>query len=245
MSLNNHKLRNAKILIAGAGGLGSPAAMILAQSGICHLGIADYDRVELSNLQRQIIHSTASLGMNKTESAAARLKQLFPGLKLHLHPDKISEDSVREIISGYDIVVDGVDNFPARYLLNDACYFAKIPMVDGGVSQFEGQVTTFMPDEGPCLRCIFPIPPPPGLVPTCQEAGILGPVAGLIGSIQAWETLGLITKNQSTLVGKMWIINALTNSTRIIQWPRDPSCALCGDSPTITTLQEIEYSCDI
>ncbi|OGL42012.1 MAG: hypothetical protein A2161_12425 [Candidatus Schekmanbacteria bacterium RBG_13_48_7] len=241
----NKKISDAKILIAGAGGLGSPAAIILANAGVRYIGIADYDHVELSNLQRQILHTTTRVGKLKTESSRETLKNIFPDLHVELHSERLSAKNILKIIDGYDLVIDGVDNFSTRYLLNDACYFAKIPMIEGGVGQFEGQVTVFFPDESPCLRCIFPEPPPEGIVPTCHEAGVLGPVAGAVGSFQAWEAIKFFTEDGVSLIGKLWIFDALPLEIRIIRWPRNENCALCGSNPTIITLESMKYSCDV
>jgi len=232
-----------RVFIAGAGGLGSPVAMILAQRGIPHIGIADDDTVELSNLQRQIIHTTSRLGRLKTDSAAETIARINPETTVEQYPHRISIDTVPDMIKNYDLVINALDNFPTRYLLNDACYFQRIPVVDGGVLQFDGQVTTFLPGTGPCLRCIFPVPPPEGVIPTCREGGVLGPLAGLIGSIQAWESLNILQGQGPVLVGKLWIISALTMQARIIKWPKNPHCPLCGESPTITRLEETHYSC--
>jgi len=197
------KLREARVLIVGVGGLGSPAAYYLAAAGVGTLGIVDNDVVDESNLQRQILHRTADVGRQKTESAAEQIKALNPGVNVEAHQVRLAGNNVERIIRDYDVIVNGVDNFPSRYLLHDACYFGKKPLVEAGVLQFLGQAMTIVPGEGPCYRCVFPEPPPPGTVPSCQEAGILGAVAGVMGIIQATEAVKLILGIGKPLIGRI------------------------------------------
>ncbi len=234
------KLRDAGVLVVGAGGLGSPASYYLAAAGIGTIGIVDSDTVDVSNLQRQILHRTSDIGMPKTDSAAEQLRALNPGVVVEKHHLRLNKDNVRGIIGGYDVIIDAVDNFAARFLLNDACFFEKKPLVEAGVLQFLGQIMTIVPGQGPCYRCLFPEPPPPGAVPTCEEAGILGAVPGVLGVLQAAETIKLILGIGKPLVGRLIIYEALAGSFREVNFRRNPKCPLCGDEPSITEL--IEYS---
>ena len=239
------KLREARVLVVGAGGLGSPAAYYLAAAGIGRLGIVDDDEVDASNLQRQILHRTAGIGMHKTDSAAERLSALNPGVEVEKHQVRLVKDNVESIIADYDVIIDGVDNFPARYLLHDACFFARKPLVEAGVLQFLGQVMTILPGEGPCYRCVFPEPPPPGTVPSCQEAGILGAVAGVLGILQATEAIKLILEIGKPLVGRIMIYEALSGSFREVKFRPNPKCPLCGENPSIEGLIEYSLECEI
>ena len=237
------KLCRAKVLIVGAGGLGSPAAYYLGAAGVGTLGVVDSDTVEISNLQRQILHRTSDIGRQKTESAAERIQALNPGVKVVKHQLRLSRDNVRGIIRDYDVMIDAVDNFAARYLLHDTCFFERKPLVEAGVLQFLGQIMTILPGQGPCYRCLFPEPPAPGIVPSCQEAGILGSVAGLLGVMQATEAIKLILGIGKPLVGRIMIYEALSGSFREVNFKRNPKCPLCGDHPSIEELIEYPLEC--
>ena len=239
------KLLKAKVLIIGAGGLGSPASFYLAAAGVGMIGIVDSDEVEISNLQRQILHSTSDIGKPKTSSAKATLTDLNPDVEIIAHEVRITSENILPIIKDYDIVVDGSDNFPTRYLMNDACVMSGKPLSHGGIFRFDGQAITIVPGEGPCYRCLFSEPPPPGLVPSCQEAGILGAVAGVIGVIQANEVLKFILGAGELLVGKLLVFNALESSFRQVSVPKDKNCPVCGENPTITELIDYEEFCQI
>lgn len=234
------KLLNAKVLVIGAGGLGSPLLMYLASAGVGTLGIVDDDVVSLSNLQRQIIHTTDRLGEPKTDSAAEQLAAVNPGVVVVRHQTRLTEKNALELISGYDIVADGCDNFETRFLINDACYFAKKPLVSAALGQFEGQLATFRAyAEGmPCYRCIFPEPPPPDTVPSCAEGGILGAIAGVMGTLQGVEILKEILGVGSDLAGHLMIYDALSTDFRKIAVRPDPACNLCGAKPTIVDLSQ-------
>ena len=237
------KIMEAKVLIIGAGGLGSPAAYYLAAAGVGVLGIADFDRVDPTNLQRQILHATPDIGRLKTESAKEKLNALNPDVDVRPHNVRLTSENTMELIEPYDIVLDGSDNFPTRYLVNDACFFAGKPIVHGSIFRFEGQATVFKPEEGPCYRCLFPQPPPPGLIPSCQEAGVLGVLPGLIGTIQAVETLKLILDMGESLIGRLLIYDSLTMQFQEVNIKRDPDCQLCGKEPTISKLINYEAFC--
>lgn len=239
------KLLNAKVLIIGAGGLGSPCALYLASAGIGRIGIVDSDVVELNNLQRQIIHSTKDVGRPKVESAKERLNTINPDVEIAPYKLRLTSENILDIIKDYDIIVDGSDNFPTRYLVNDACIISKKPLSHGGIFRFDGQAITIIPGKSACYRCLFPEPPPPGLVPSCQEAGILGAVAGVIGTIQANEVLKYILGTGDLLVGRLLVFNALDSSFRLVKVPRDPMCPVCGENPTITKLIDYEEFCQL
>jgi len=232
------KLLNASVLVIGAGGLGAPLLMYLAAAGVGRLGIIDDDLVDLSNLQRQIIHGTPDIDRAKTDSAADTLAAINPDIKVERHKVRLTADNINAVIADYDLVADGCDNFDTRFLVNDACYLAKKPLVSAALSQFEGQLYTFRAFEGdkPCYRCIFPEPPPPDSIPSCAEAGILGAIAGVMGSLQAVEILKEIIGLDESLAGGMLIYDALASVTRKIRVGPDPACALCGPQPTITDL---------
>ncbi|MCG0277837.1 MAG: molybdopterin-synthase adenylyltransferase MoeB [Thermanaeromonas sp.] len=238
------KLKQSKVLVVGAGGLGSPVAYYLAAAGVGTIGIVDGDAVELSNLQRQILHNTERVGLPKAESARQTLLALNPHITVNVHQLRLSKDNILDVIQGYEVIVDGVDNFPTRYLLNDACVMVGKPLVEAGVLQWDGLVMTIKPKEGPCYRCIFPEPPPPGAVPTCQEAGILGAVPGVIGAIQATEVLKLLLGVGEVLVGRLLIYNGLEMRFREVRAERNPACPVCGDSPRIRTLEEYTFTCE-
>lgn len=239
------KLLNAKVLLIGAGGLGSPAAMYLTAAGVGTLGLVDFDCVDLSNLQRQLLHRTQDVGRRKLDSAADTLNALNPDVKVNKHQVVLTSENVMDTIAGYDIVVNGTDNFPTRYLVNDACVFAGKPLVDGSIFMFEGQATVFDAKRGPCYRCLFPTPPPPGEVPSCQEAGVLGVLPGIIGSIQAIETVKLILGKGEPLVGRLLLFDALAMEFREMQIDKNPECPVCGEHPTITGLIDYEQFCGV
>ncbi len=237
------KIGNAKVLVLGAGGLGSPVALYLAAAGVGTLGLADNDVVDLSNLQRQVLHHTSDIGRHKVESAAEKLKAINPDVTIDEHRTMVDSSNIMDIIKNYDIVVDGTDNFPTRFLVNDACYFAGKPLVHGAILRFDGQAFTVVPGDGPCYRCIFPEPPPPGSVPNCSQAGILGAVAGIIGTVQATEVLKLILGQGNTLNGRLLVLDALDMSFRQTKIRKDPDCPICGENPSITELVDYEWVC--
>ncbi len=239
------KLLDAKVLCIGAGGLGSPVAFYLAAAGVGTIGIIDHDVVDLSNLQRQILHTNDRVGMPKVESAQKTLNALNPEIKIVPLNERLSSENVLRIIKEFDIVVNGCDNFPTRYLINDACVMAKKPLVDGSIFQFEGQATVFYPDRGPCYRCVFPEPPPPGAAPSCAEAGVLGVLPGLIGCVQALETIKLILGAGRPLIGRMMHFDTLSGEVRVLKLRRDPNCLVCSDHPTITELIDYEEFCGL
>jgi molybdopterin/thiamine biosynthesis adenylyltransferase/rhodanese-related sulfurtransferase len=239
------RLLKAKVLMVGAGGLGSPSAYYLAAAGVGTLGIIDNDVVDLSNLQRQILHSNNRVGMPKVESAKLTLEGLNPDVKVIPYQEKLTSQNIMEIIKDYDIIVDGCDNFPTRYLVNDACVLTGKPNVHGSIFQFEGQATVFYPGKGPCYRCLYPEPPPADMAPSCAEAGVLGVLPGLIGTIQALETIKLILGKGETLVGKLLCFNTLTNEINTLKLQRDPGCPMCGEKPTIHELIDYEEFCSL
>lgn len=234
------KIAKAKVFIVGAGGLGCPVGYYLTAAGVGTIALIDNDTVEMSNLQRQIAHNVNTIGMPKVESAKKTFEALNPDVNIVAIQKRISKDDIIDLIRDYDIVVDGSDNFPTRYLVNDACFMARKPLVSGAILRFEGQVTTILPGDGPCYRCLFEEPPPPGLVPSCQEAGVLGVLPGVIGGLQATEVLKLILGKGDVLKGELLIYNALKTTFRKVKVPKNPSCPLCGGSPTITEL--IDYN---
>lgn len=239
------RILNSKVLIVGAGGLGSPCALYLAAAGVGRLGIVDSDVVELNNLQRQILHSISTVGKPKVESARERLSALNTDVEVVTYKLRLTSENILDIIKDYDIIVDGSDNFPTRYLVNDACVLSGKPLSHGGIFRFDGQAITILPGESACYRCLFPQPPPPGLVPSCQEAGILGAVAGIIGTIQANEVLKYILGIEGLLAGKLLVFNALDSSFRQVKVPKDPKCPVCGETPTVTKLIDYEQFCQI
>ncbi|MBN8247602.1 MAG: ThiF family adenylyltransferase, partial [Verrucomicrobia bacterium] len=228
------------------GGLGSPSAMYLAAAGIGKLGIVDFDTVDYSNLQRQILHSDADVGHSKAESAKASIAALNPNVEVALYKTRISSENALDLIRPYDIVVDGTDNFPTRYLTNDACVLLKKPNVYGSIFRFEGQSSVFAPHAGgPCYRCLYPEPPPPGMVPSCAEGGVLGVLPGIVGCIQATEILKLALGKGSTLIGRLLLFNALDMKFRELKLRRDPKCPVCGDHPTIRELIDYDQFCGV
>ena len=240
------KIRSTSVLCIGAGGLGSPIAMYLAAAGIGKMGILDFDSVDFSNLQRQIIHGTEDVGRPKTDSAKETIASINPNVEVVIHKTRISSENALEIIGQYDVVVDGTDNFPTRYLTNDACVLLKKPNVYGSIFRFEGQASVFAPHlGGPCYRCLYPEPPPPGMVPSCAEGGVLGVLPGIIGTIQATEILKLAMGKGTSLTGRLLLFNALDMKFRELKLRRDPKCPICGDNPTIKELIDYEQFCGI
>ena len=236
------KLMESKVLVIGAGGLGGPAALYLALAGIGTIGIVDFDVVDLSNLQRQVLHQNDDVGRLKTASAKTTLNTYHPDVNVVIHDTPIHSENANEIISQYDIIVNGADNFTTRYLVNDAAYLAGKTLVDGSILLFDGQATVYVPGSG-CYRCLFPAPPPPGAVPNCAEAGVLGALTGIIGSIQATEVIKQILEIGDPLSGRLLLLDALAMEFRVVKLRQDPSCPLCGDNPTITELIDYEVFC--
>jgi sulfur-carrier protein adenylyltransferase/sulfurtransferase len=238
------RLNTARVLCIGAGGLGSPAALYLAAAGVGTIGLVDFDDVDLSNLQRQVLHGTKDVGRKKTESARDRLRDLNPKIEIEAHDAQFTSANAIDLVARYDIVVDGCDNFPTRYLSNDVCVWAKKPNIYGSVFRFEGQSTVFAPHlGGPCYRCLFPEPPEPGSVPNCAQAGVLGILPGVIGMIQATEAIKLVLGAGDSLVGRLLYFDALKMKFREFNVRRDPTCPVCGDSPTITKPIDYENFC--
>lgn len=238
------RLAASRVLVIGAGGLGSPAALYLAAAGVGTIGIADFDRVEEHNLQRQLLHDSRSVGRPKVESAAERLAQINPFVRVNTHAEGVTVENAVKLFSEYDVILDGTDNFTTRYLNNDAAFFARKPLVYGSIFRFEGQVAVFDPARGgPCYRCLFPEPPPPGEVPNCAEAGVIGALCGVIGSLQALEALKLLAGFGEPLLGRLLTYDALSQRFNTISLPRDPDCPLCGSHPRIHTLQLECVSC--
>ena len=239
------KLKAASVLCIGAGGLGSPVAMYLAAAGVGRLGLVDFDVVDYSNLQRQIIHGTPDVGRSKLESARDTLVAINPEVAIDLHETALSSSNAFDVLGDYDIVVDGTDNFPTRYLVNDACVLLRKPNVFGSIFRFEGQASVFATKQGPCYRCLYPEPPPPGLVPSCAEGGVLGILPGVVGTIQATETVKLIIGVGEPLINRFMIYDALRMKFRELKLRRDPECPVCGDRPTVTQLIDYEQFCGI
>ena len=239
------KLVKAGILLIGAGGLGSPLGLYLAAAGVGRLGIVDFDAVDFTNLQRQIIHRTEDVGRLKVDSAKERLNAINPEVQVTTYDTKLSRDNVADIVKDYDVVIDGTDNFPTRYLVNDACVFQKKPNIYGSIFRFDGQATVFFPFKGPCYRCLYPEPPPPGMVPSCAEGGVLGVLPGIIGVIQATEAIKLIIGKGEPLIGRLLLYNALKMEFREVKLRRNPSCPVCGDKPTIKELIDYEQFCGL
>jgi len=239
------KLKQAKVLCIGTGGLGAPLGLYLAAAGVGRIGLVDFDKVDDSNLQRQILFSTKDVGRPKIEAAADRLRGLNPEIQIDTFDTMLSSENALEILKDYDIVVDGTDNFPTRYLVNDACVLLKKPNVYGSIFRFEGQATIFGYPEGPCYRCLYPEPPPPGLVPSCAEGGVLGVLPGIVGSIQAAETLKLIIGKGDSLVGRLLLFDALAMRFRELKLRKNPDCPICGTHPTITELIDYAEFCGV
>ncbi len=241
-SAGQRKLRNAKVLIVGAGGLGSPVAIYLALAGVGTIGIVEFDTVDITNLQRQLLHQTEDIGKSKLQSAMESLHSYNPHVTVIPHNAPLTSDNAMDIIPNYDIIVNGADNFATRYLVNDAAYLAGKTLVDGSILLFDGQATVFKPGNG-CYRCLYPSPPPPGLVPSCAEAGVLGAITGIIGSIQATEVFKQVLDIGQPLVGRLLLVDALTMEFRTMRLRRDPHCPLCGDNPTVTELIDYDQFC--
>jgi len=239
------KLKKASVLIVGAGGLGAPVGLYLAAAGVGTLGIVDFDVVEESNLPRQVIHSTSGVGSSKAESAARRIAELNPLVRTVIHEERLTSANALDIMRGYDVIVDGTDNFPTRYLTNDACVLLGKPLVYGSVYRFEGQATLFDAKIGPCYRCLFPEPPPPGSVPSCEEGGVFGVLPGLIGMIQATETIKRITGIGESLAGRLLVFDALYMRFRELRLRKEPDCPVCGKHPTVTELIDYEAFCGV
>src|SRR5262245_42628515 len=237
------RLKQSRVLIIGAGGLGSPVSLYLAAAGVGHIGLVDFDRVEESNLQRQIVHGTSTVGLPKLESAAARLKDLNPHVVVERYDTRLGADNALEIIRDYDLVIDGTDNFQTRYLVNDACVLAGVPNVYGSIFRFEGQVSVLATEEGPCYRCLFRNPPPAGAVPNCAEGGVLGVLPGLVGTIQATEAIKLLLGIGTPLIGQLLLVDALETQFRRVKIRKDPACPACG-TREITELVEPEVVCE-
>ena len=240
------RLKAARVLCIGAGGLGSPIALYLAAAGVGRLGLVDFDVVDYSNLQRQILHTTESVGRKKIKSARDRIREVNPNVQVDMHDAYFTSENARQIVEPYDIVIDGTDNFPTRYLSNDVCVFLKKPNVYGSIFRFEGQSTVFAPHlGGPCYRCMFPEPPPPGMVPSCAEGGVLGVLPGIIGVMQAIETVKLIMGIGEPLIGRLLHFDALQMKFREFKLRRDPKCPVCGDNPTVTELIDYDQFCGV
>ncbi len=244
--VGQEKLLASKVLIVGAGGLGSPAALYLAAAGVGTIGIIDADKVDLTNLQRQIIHHTADVGVEKVTSAANKIRAMNPDVAVKTYHEWAKADNIRQIIREYDFVLDGTDNFPAKFLINDACYFEKIPFSHAGILRFNGQLITVLPGESTCYRCIFDAPPPPDAVPSCSQAGVLGVLAGVIGSLQATETIKYLLGLGDLLTDALLTYDALTMEFRRVEFNRNPQCPLCGENPKITALKDEQHPvCDL
>src|SRR5918993_2235854 len=239
------QLKAAKVLTVGTGGLGSPLALYLAAAGIGTIGIVDFDIVDESNLQRQIIHGTSDVGRPKVVSAYEKIKDINPNVEVRVHEEALTSENALEIFEGYDVIVDGTDNFPTRYLVNDACVLLGKPNVYGSIFRFEGQATVFAYPGGPCYRCLYPEPPPPGLVPSCAEGGVLGILPGLIGVVQATEAVKLILGTGEPLVGRLLLYDALAMSFRELKLRRNPECPVCGDHPTVRALIDYDQFCGV
>lgn len=243
-SVGQRKLLDGKVLVIGAGGLGSPIALYLALAGVGTIGIVDFDVVDVSNLQRQILHTDADVGRRKVESAKETLLAHNPDLNVQVHEEPINSENAMEIINQYDIVVNGADNFSTRYLVNDAAYLAGKPLVDGAILVFDGRATTYLPGQG-CYRCMYPDPPPPGEVPNCSEAGVIGALPGLVGSIQALEVIKLLLGIGETLTSRLLMIDALSMEFTELKVRKDPHCKLCGDNPEVTELIDYDVFCGV
>jgi sulfur-carrier protein adenylyltransferase/sulfurtransferase len=239
------RLKNAKVLCVGAGGLGSPALMYLAAAGVGTLGIVEFDVVDESNLQRQIIHGQSDVGRSKAESARDSVREINPFVTVNLYEERLDSSNVMELFAQYDLIIDGTDNFATRYLVNDACVLLHKPYVWGSIYRFDGQAAVFWADEGPCYRCLYPEPPPPGMVPSCAEGGVLGVLCASIGSIQVNEAIKLITGIGEPLVGSLMVYDALEMEYRKITVRKDPNCVVCGDHPTVTELIDYEEFCGV
>ena len=240
------KLLNASVLIIGAGGLGAPAALYLAAAGVGTIGIVDADEVDLSNLQRQVIHTTNDVGKAKVKSAAETMEAINPDVTVKTYRTFVDSSNIMDLIKDYDFIIDGTDNFPAKFLINDACVMAEKPFSHAGIIRFKGQLMTYVPGEGPCYRCVFKNPPPKDAVPTCKQAGVIGAMGGVIGSLQAMEAIKYIIGKGDLLTGKLLTYDALKMEFHTIKLPKDDHCAVCGEEPTITELIDYEQAeCDL
>jgi len=243
--LGQTKLLESKILVIGAGGLGSPTALYLAAAGVGTLGIIDHDIVDISNLQRQILHGTSDVGQSKVVSAKATLNEINPDVEIVMYQQRLSSENVFQLFEDYDLVIDGCDNFPTRYLINDACVMMGKPNIHGSIFQFEGQVTIFYPGKGPCYRCLYPSPPPPGMAPSCQEAGVFGVLPGIVGSVQAVEAIKVLLEIGDPLIGQLLLFDALGMSFKRMRLHQDSECPICGANPTIHELIDYEEFCQV
>jgi len=241
---NQRKLLDSKVLVVGAGGLGSPSSIYLAAAGVGTIGIIDADRVDLSNLHRQVLHFNRDVNRPKTQSAKEHLEALNPDVRVIEHPVYLDSSNALEIIRDYDLVINGCDNFATRYLVNDACVLLKKPLIDASILRFEGQATVFLPGQG-CYRCLYPEPPPPGMVPNCAQAGIIGALAGHMGTLQVIEAVKVLLGIGKPLASRMLLFDALSGEYRTVRWRRDPNCPVCGDHPTITELIDYEEFCGL
>jgi adenylyltransferase/sulfurtransferase len=241
------RLLDARVLVVGAGGLGSPVALYLAAAGVGTIGLVDFDEVDITNLQRQVLHTTSDVGRLKTTSGAETIHSINPDVKVVEINERLDSSNALRVLDDFDVVVDGSDNFPTRYLLNDACYLTKTPLVSGSIFQFEGQVSVFdaRRDDSPCYRCLFPMPPPPGSVPNCAQAGVFGVLAGTVGTIQATEVVKLLAGIGEPLVGRLLLYDALETRFTSVRVKRDDACPLCGSSPEITELVDYEEFCGV
>src|ERR1022692_3558447 len=239
------KLKAAKVLLVGTGGLGAPLGLYLADAGGCRIGLVDFDVVDFTNLQRQVIHGTSDVGRKKLDSAADRMREINPFFRIDKHEVALSSENALDILRDYDIIVDGTDNFPTRYLVNDACVLLGKPNVYGSIFRFEGQITVFGYPSGPCYRCLYPEPPPPGLVPSCAEGGVLGVLPGIVGTIQAAETLKLVMGSGQPLVGRLLLFDALAMKFRELKLRKNPACPVCGEHPTVTKLIDYAEFCGV
>jgi len=239
------RIKQGSVLCIGAGGLGSPAAMYLAAAGVGRIGIVDFDVVDYSNLQRQLLHTTNDVGRTKLESAKSKINALNPHVQVETYEEALSSDNAMRLFKGYDVILDGTDNFPTRYLVNDACVLMGIPNAYGSIFRFEGQASVFATKDGPCYRCLYPEPPPPGLVPSCAEGGVLGVLPGVIGVIQATESIKLLTGIGQPLIGRFLIYDALNMKFRELKLRKDPDCPVCGTHPTVTKLIDYDQFCGI
>ncbi len=237
------KLKEAKILVAGAGGLGSPALLYLAAAGVGTIGIADFDTVALSNLNRQTLHFTEDIGRKKVQSASDKMIKLNPDIKIHRHSERICIDTVEEIVEGYDVVIDATDNFSTRYLLSDCCYYLKKPIIEGAAAGYDGIIMTIIPDKTPCYRCLYPMPPEDGVMPSCSDTGILGMVTGIIGSIEALEAIKVVTGLGETISGRILTFDALSTEFDQFELQKNEYCPLCGKNPTVKELVEYTIKC--